>query len=243
MGKTKERVKKNACDEECAVEREKTTARLGKRHREDDIDVGKDSPRENGCRLDRAWTGHGMHVDDGSRVLSRCGYRTARATRGRWESGTFYYELFLEHLGQTGCVRVGVSNDTNMNLDAPVGADEHSYAFVQRGSDKVHNRHRVQYSDQRAVEGDVIGVLLYLPSARDVSSVDTSRLEFYLNGRGLGRAFENLRACDRDHPYYPCISLFSSPEQLEPVVVQCNFGPRFIAPPPMRTRTSALAPF
>ncbi len=242
MGKRNERVKENVHDGEHAVEREKKTARREKRRREDDIDMGKDTTQEDRCRLDRAWTGHGMHVDDDSRVLSRCGYRTARATRGRWESGTFYYELFLEHLGPTGCVRVGVSNDTNVNLDAPVGVDENSYAFVQRNGDKVHNRHRVEYSDKRAVEGDVIGVLLYLPSARGVSSVDTSRLEFYLNGRGLGRAFENLRACDRNHPYYPCISLFSSPEQLEPVAIQVNFGPEFIAPP-RRTRTSALATF
>ena len=204
MGKRNERVKENVHDGEHAVEREKKTARREKQRREDDIDMGKDTTQEDRCRLDRAWTGHGMHVDDDSRVLSRCGYRTARATRGRWESG--------------------------------------SYAFVQRNGDKVHNRHRVEYSDKRAVEGDVIGVLLYLPSARDVSSADTSRLEFYLNGRGLGRAFENLRACDRNHPYYPCISLFSSPEQLEPVAIQVNFGPEFIAPP-RRTRTSALATF
>ena len=57
---------------------------------------------------------------------------------------------------------------------------------------------------------------------------DSSYIEFYLNGFSLGRAFVNEIT---PGTYYPCVSLFTMPHQIEPATVRMNFHPPWIAPP------------
>lgn len=96
------------------------------------------------------------------RVRSRGGHRSVRSRSLGARSGAHYYELELESLGESGCVRVGVSTDSG-NVEASVGADAHSYAFVSRSGDKVHDRARTAYSEAVMTQSDVIGVLLHFP--------------------------------------------------------------------------------
>jgi len=193
--------------------------------------------------------GRGASVDaHRARVRSRGGHRSVRSARLGARSGTHYYELELESLGESGCVRVGLSTDLG-NIEASVGADEHSYAFVSRTGDKVHNRARTAYSETIATQRDVIGVLLHFPMPLNKSERsffgalsrawtrfnrrrETSFIEFFLNGSSLGRAFENVAP----GLYRPCVSVFTHSLQISPAVVRFNFGPIFRSPPQTTTR-------
>lgn len=188
--------------------------------------------------------GRGASVDGAARrVRSRGGHRSVRSARLGARTGTHYYELELESLGETGCVRVGVSTDLG-NVEASVGADASSYAFVSRTGDKVHDRARTAYSEAVATQSDVIGVLLHFPTPikkSERSSLgalsrawmrfsgrrETSFIEFFLNGRSLGRAFEHVAP----GLYRPCVSVFTHSLQSSSAIVRFNFGPIFRSPP------------
>jgi hypothetical protein len=169
-----------------------------------------------------------MHVFESVRTSSRA--RTA-------VHGVAYYETALERLGATGFARVGVAS-REANLDASVGADAHGYAFIQRTGSVVHDRAPAPYADARVKEGDVVGVCLNLEISdaqswfarisRRLRRRDSSYIEFYLNGFSLGRAFVNEIT---PGTYYPCVSLFTMPHQIEPATVRMNFHPPWIAPP------------
>jgi Set1/Ash2 histone methyltransferase complex subunit ASH2 len=118
---------------------------------------------------------------DGLSASSRKGYRSVRATHGA-AAGAWYCEVLLESLGETGQARLGwcvlrrwsalransprrVTSAANLN--APVGFDEHGYAF-RCGGDRVHQGRREPYGCVCA-EGDVVG--LYLATGLAAGSV------------------------------------------------------------------------
>ena len=175
---------------------------------------------------------------EGCTFSSRCGHRAARGPQCTGvDRGVAYYETALERLGATGFARVGVAS-REANLDASVGADAHGYAFIQRTGSVVHDRAPAPYADARVKEGDVVGVCLNLEISdaqswfarisRRLRRRDSSYIEFYLNGFSLGRAFVNEIT---PGTYYPCVSLFTMPHQIEPATVRMNFHPPWIAPP------------
>lgn len=89
------------------------------------------------------------------------GYRTVRCTHGA-HSGTWYYEVTIEQLGQTGAVRLGWSTRAD-ELQAPVGSDGLGYAYRSLEGSKVHQGLREEYG-RGFGEGDVVGCLLHMPS-------------------------------------------------------------------------------
>ena len=137
-------------------------------------------------------------------------------------------------------------------LQAPVGFDEHGYAFRDLEGSKVHNGKREAYGAvPYGVEGDVVGALIHLPEGghpiearskrmvrykgeifyeEEPEKVPTilkgSSIEFFVNGQAQGEAFASIM----EGTWYPAVSLFSESDQ-DKVRVQVNFGPDFKHPP------------
>ena len=88
------------------------------------------------------------------------GYCTVRCTHGA-RSGTWYYEVTIEQLGQTGAIRLGWSTRES-EVQAPVGSDGLGYAYRSVQGSKVHQGVREEYGIPFG-EGDVIGCLLHMP--------------------------------------------------------------------------------
>eukprot|EP00887_Chlorella_sp_A99_P006738 scaffold3.g6738.t1 len=145
---------------------------------------------------------------------SRKGYRMVRATHGAHE-GTWYFEVSIDSLGPTGAARLGWATRKG-ELLAPVGADEHSYAYRSTEGSKVHRGLRESYGEEYG-EGDVVGCILHLPpggrpiekgpadvvkyksslfylpdgpAQRDPRPLEGSFVAFTRNGRPQGRAYE-----------------------------------------------------
>eukprot|EP00884_Botryococcus_braunii_P010946 jgi/Botrbrau1/19853/Bobra.0124s0089.2 len=186
-------------------------------------------------------------------VMSRKGFRMGRATHG-CHNGTYYFEVKIDHLGETGHARLGWAT-RQAELHAPVGYDDHSYAYRDIAGSKVHLSFREKYG-QRYGEGDVIGCLLHLgeggrPLERTHADVvgykgkayvkeeevdpkdlpqelEESFVGFSKNGEFQGIAYRKLK----EGVYYPAVSLYTSLGQQDSATVIVNFGPDFLYPPP-----------
>ena len=149
------------------------------------------------------------------------------------------------------------------NLNAPVGYDEHSYAF-RCGGDRVHQGRREPYGCA-CVEGDVVG--LYLATGAAAGSVRARRLSgaaplcspplqeevlcegaTYAEERERGQSPRGVSAVAfavngvsqgvafselPEGIFFPAASLFTEPRQEQPACVRFNFGPSFKFPPPL----------
>ncbi len=101
-------------------------------------------------------------LDDAQLTASSSkGYCTVRCTHGA-HSGTWYYEVTIERLGQTGAVRLGWSTRES-EVQAPVGSDGLGYAYRSVEGSKVHEGVREEYGKEFG-EGDVVGCLLHMPA-------------------------------------------------------------------------------
>ena len=70
-----------------------------------------------------------------------------------------YFEVKIEHLGGSGCVRVGwMTNRGEMN--APVGFDNKGYGYHAETGSKYHEARLKTYGEPYG-EGDVVGCYLY----------------------------------------------------------------------------------
>jgi Set1/Ash2 histone methyltransferase complex subunit ASH2 len=100
-------------------------------------------------------------LDDAQLTASSSkGYCTVRCTHGA-HSGTWYYEVTIEQLGQTGAIRLGWSTRES-EVQAPVGSDGLGYAYRSVQGSKVHEGLREEYGREFG-EGDVVGCLLHMP--------------------------------------------------------------------------------
>jgi Set1/Ash2 histone methyltransferase complex subunit ASH2 len=101
-------------------------------------------------------------LDDAQLTASSSkGYCTVRCTHGA-HSGTWYYEVKIEQLGQTGAVRLGWSTRES-EIQAPVGSDGLGYAYRSVQGSKVHEGVREEYGKAFG-EGHIIGCLLHMPA-------------------------------------------------------------------------------
>ena len=67
----------------------------------------------------------------------------ARATKGAYQ-GTWYFEVRVDHLGESGHARLGWSTRRG-DLQGPVGYDEHSLGYRDLEGSKVHRALREPY--------------------------------------------------------------------------------------------------
>ncbi|KAK4356506.1 hypothetical protein RND71_025477 [Anisodus tanguticus] len=174
------------------------------------------------------------------------GYRMVRATRGVLE-GTWYFEIKVVKLGETGHTRLGWSTDKG-DLQAPVGYDGNSFGYRDIDGSKIHKALREKYGEEGYGEGDVIGFYINLPEGsqyapkpprlvwykgqRYVCASDPkedppkiipgSEISFFKNGVCQGVAFKDLYG----GRYYPAASMYTLPDQPN-CVVKFNFGPDF----------------
>eukprot|EP00976_Prorocentrum_cordatum_P067580 1178805-Prorocentrum_minimum.AAC.4 len=98
----------------------------------------------------------------------------ARATHGV-QDGCWYFELTIEHLGETGHARCGWCT-SKADIQAPVGADQYGFAYRDMEGTKVHKGMREAYGDEYA-EGDVIGFYIYLPAVDKPKTSETDKPE------------------------------------------------------------------
>ena len=121
-------------------------------------------------------------MDDGRMVASsQKGYRCVQGTRGvepavvreeeEEDEGAIeekattttmarYFEVKIEHLGESGCVRVGWMTKRG-EMNAPVGFDNKGYGYHAETGSKYHEARLKTYGDPYG-EGDVVGCYLYL---------------------------------------------------------------------------------
>lgn len=190
------------------------------------------------------------------------GFRSARASHGVY-AGTWYYELEVKQLGPTGHCRVGMCT-YKMEIDGPVGFDQHGYGYRDVAGSKVHDGRREPYGTSFA-QGDVLGVLIHLPPGGRPIEVEEkcivkhmgglyyvedeepqaetlthSKIIFFKNGVSQGVAFKDLP----EGTYYPAASLFTIPSQQQAAACATfNFGPAFKHPPPSTDDYQVPRPF
>jgi Set1/Ash2 histone methyltransferase complex subunit ASH2 len=199
--------------------------------------------------------------EDRLSVTGGKGYRTIRATHGMYE-GSFYCEVKVTRLGDTGHCRLGWSSKKS-EINAPVGFDAHGFSYRDLEGSKVHKALREPYGEAYA-EGDVIGLMLYMPPGgrpmeRRMSEIVRykgslyhvdegeeppkplvgSRVAFSKNGVYQGVAYEDVL----EGTYYPSASLHTLPHQIEGAMVTFNFGPMFSFPIPEVEQFPGLRPY
>ncbi|KAL8527489.1 hypothetical protein ACS0TY_005365 [Phlomoides rotata] len=209
-------------------------------------DKSDDSPDLKNC-LSKVYKAEKVELsEDRLTAGSTKGYRMVRATRGVIE-GAWYFEIKVEHLGETGHTRLGWSTEKG-DLQAPVGYDGNSYGYRDGDGSKVHKALREKYGDEGYKEGDVIGFYINLPgggsyapdpprlvwhkgqryvcapNAKEDSPkvVPGSEISYFKNGICQGVAFTDVYG----GRYYPAASMFTLPNQ-PTCVVKFNFGPDF----------------
>ncbi|XP_059315294.1 protein TRAUCO [Lycium ferocissimum] len=174
------------------------------------------------------------------------GYRMVRGTRGVLE-GTWYFEIKVVKLGETGHTRLGWSTDKG-DLQAPVGYDGNSFGYRDIDGSKIHKALREKYGEVGYGEGDVIGFYINLPEGGQYAPkpprlvwykgqrymcasdpkedppkiIPGSEISFFKNGVCQGVAFKDLYG----GRYYPAASMYTLPDQPN-CVVKFNFGPDF----------------
>lgn len=183
--------------------------------------------------------------DDRMSVTGCKGYRMARATHGAHE-GTWYCEVTINHLGETGHCRLGWAT-AKAELQAPVGFDAFGFAYRDLEGCKVHKALREDYGEPYG-EGDVIGLLLHMPPGgrrveagegpivrykgalytmqeeeQEARPLTGSGVAFARNGALQGVAYRDIS----EGTYYPAASLYTRHRQLEGSTVTFNFGPNF----------------
>lgn len=212
-----------------------------------------DDPYAGLVRLNKLDKAHMVQLsDDRLSATSAKGYRMVRATHGT-HVGTWYFEIKVTHLGETGHCRLGWATK-KAELQGPVGYDSHSFAYRDIGGVKVHKAAREPYGEPYK-QGDVIGCLLHLPEGgraiepdlRDkqvmsyggipvveveeeapAAALTGSCVAFVRNGALQGVAFRDVA----EGKYYPAGSLYTLPEQTEGATLTFNFGPNFKYPCP-----------
>lgn len=188
---------------------------------------------------------------DRASVTGWKGFRSVRATHG-FHEGTHYCEVSVEHLGDTGHVRLGWSS-RQAEINAPVGYDQHGFGYRDLEGSRVHKASREPYGEPYG-EGDVLGLFMHLPEGgRALESRPGSELArhkgalyamlpeqvdpkpllgsvvaFTRNGVLQGVASRDVL----EGTYYPTASLFTAQKQKDGARVSFNFGPDFKFPPP-----------
>ena len=87
-------------------------------------------------------------------ISSTLGYRSAQSSRGAC-TGTWYFEINVLHLGETGHCRLGIGTH-KQEIEAPCGYTEASYGFRDVDGSKVHKSLREPYGGGYK-QGDVVG--------------------------------------------------------------------------------------
>ena len=87
-------------------------------------------------------------------ISSTCGYRSAQSSRGT-HSGTWYFEINVVHLGDTGHCRLGIGTQ-KQEIEAPCGYTDASYGYRDTDGSKVHKSLRQPYAAGFR-EGDTVG--------------------------------------------------------------------------------------
>jgi Set1/Ash2 histone methyltransferase complex subunit ASH2 len=117
----------------------------------------------------------------GPDLLSVTGSRGFRSVRGSHgvHVGTWYAEVTLTHLGDTGHVRLGWATRA-AEINAPVGYDAHGHGLRDVDGSALHAGGRTPYASRGLSEGDVVGLLLHLPAGgRRLLEPGESRLVRY----------------------------------------------------------------
>lgn len=146
----------------------------------------------------------------GRSATNEGGWCTARAA---WPAmwGTWYFEATITK--RQGNVRVGWST-IDGNLEANVGADQHSYAVRDVDGAFVHGGVRRARGGEPLGDGDVVGCYLHMP--KDPS--EAASIRFFKNGRPMGaEAFASVTK----GAYYPAVSVFGGD------LVLVTFSPPF----------------
>lgn len=102
---------------------------------------------------------HAKLSADHTTVSSTGGYRSVQSNKGV-RVGTWYFEIEVIHLGETGHSRLGIGTE-RQEIDGPCGYNENSYGFRDVDGSKVHKGWREPYSEGYR-EGDVVGCGLTL---------------------------------------------------------------------------------
>ncbi|CAK9183471.1 unnamed protein product [Ilex paraguariensis] len=124
-------------------------------------DKNDDSPDMEIC-LSKVYKAEKVELsEDRLSAGSTKGYRMVRATRGVME-GTWYFEIKVVQLGETGHTRLGWSTEKG-DLQAPVGYDGNSFGYRDIDGTKIHKALREKYGEEGYKEGDVIGFYINLP--------------------------------------------------------------------------------
>jgi len=189
-------------------------------------------------------------------VSSQKGYRTIRCTHGVTQ-GAWYCEVTLTHLGPSGHLRIGWATRRS-EINAPVGFDSYGYGYRDLGGCRTHQARCSPYG-KPFCEGDVIGMLIYLPksggnenSAEEPTHerVRWGKIPFAAtplekNPQDLGVVpgsiiqfycnGESQGAAFTDlivGKYYPAVSLYTNiTVQSSLAETRVNFGPSFKFPP------------
>ncbi|MCD7469495.1 hypothetical protein HAX54_008593 [Datura stramonium] len=209
-------------------------------------DKNDDSPDMKIC-LSKVYKAEKVDVsEDRLTAGSTKGYRMVRATRGVLE-GTWYFEIKVVKLGDTGHTRLGWSTDKG-DLQAPVGYDANSFGYRDIDGSKINKALREKYGEEGYGEGDVIGFYINLPEGGQYAPkpprlvwykgqrymcasdpkedppkiIPGSEISFFKNGVCQGVAFKDLYG----GRYYPAASMYTLPDQPN-CIVKFNFGPDF----------------
>ena len=177
--------------------------------------------------------------EDRMSFTSTKGYRTCAASHGV-KSGSFYFEITIARLGETGHARVGWKSKKG-ERNAPVGFDKFGYGYKDIRGEKVHEGVTEAYGEA-FVEGDVIGCYIFVEAKRkgdlkkeiddgEEKPSNASFVAFARNGKFQGKAYVGLNK--EDGAYFPAGSLFTEPD-VEPAKLAFNFGPNFEYPPDAR---------
>lgn len=107
-----------------------------------------------------------MLSSDGSMVTTERGWRSARANVGIRE-GSYYMEFNIVRANEgKSHIRFGLSRK-EASLEAPVGYDAYGYGLRDIEGMKVHLSRPREFCNELFRSGDVIGVLVTLPSLKD----------------------------------------------------------------------------
>lgn len=186
--------------------------------------------------------------DDRLTVSGTRGFRSVRATVGV-STGTWYCEFKVGPLGDTGHCRLGWCTK-RADLQVPVGADANGFSYRDLDGSKVHKALREPYGSSYK-SGDVVGLFIHLPNGGEEFDLDRKNIvrykgylysmteqqdprlplqgsfvAFRKNGEWQGVAYRDIS----NGRYFPAVSVFTLPEQLDGAAVSANFGPDFAYP-------------